>query len=151
MTSYASQYPPSVPFDPAFKTFFEDFYRISDDPEAHEIYADQFTPDATLVMASKRVQGRDEIIAVRKAMWEKVASRLHKPLKIFPYGPDSDQVMLHGSVAYGLKDNNNGGGDGGDNVSVEWAAYAHLVKGGDDGVVRMDFYQVYLDTAAQKR
>jgi len=48
--------------------------------------------------------------------------------------------MLHGAVAYGLK----AGGES----TVEWAAYAHLVK--VDGTVKMDFYQVYLDTAARK-
>jgi hypothetical protein len=56
MTSYASSYP-SIPFDPAYKQFFENFYSISDDPTAHDKYAEQFTPDATVVMASKRVKG----------------------------------------------------------------------------------------------
>jgi hypothetical protein len=56
MTSYASSYP-SISFDPAYKQFFENFYAISDDPKAHEQYAEQFTQDATLVMASKRVKG----------------------------------------------------------------------------------------------
>lgn len=68
-------------------------------------------------------------------MWDKVSSRAHAPLKIFPYGPNADQVMLHGTVRYGLK----AGGEAG----VDWAAYAKLVKG-EDGKVRMGFYQVYL-------
>ncbi|KAF2798106.1 hypothetical protein K505DRAFT_414601 [Melanomma pulvis-pyrius CBS 109.77] len=140
MTSYASSYP-SIPFDPAYKAYFENFYAVTDDPNAHEAYADLYTPDATLVMASKRVKGRSEIIELRKSLWDKVASRLHRPLKIFPFGPGSDEVMLHGTVTYGLK----AGGES----SIEWAAYAHLVK--VDGVVKMDFYQVYLDTAAQNR
>ena len=67
-------------------------------------------------------------------MWEKVASRKHKALKIFPFGPDSDQVMLYGTVRYGLK----AGGE----TSVDWAARADLVKEG--GRVKMQFYQVYL-------
>lgn len=71
---------------------------------------------------------------MRKGLWEKVASRVHTAEKVFPYGPDSDEVMLHGTVTYGLK-------AGGEN-SIDWAAYAHLVK--VDGVVKMDFYQVYL-------
>lgn len=67
-------------------------------------------------------------------MWEKVASRKHHALKIFPFGPNSDECMLYGTVKYGLK----AGGESG----VEWAARAHLVKEG--GRVKMDFYQVYL-------
>lgn len=67
-------------------------------------------------------------------MWEKVSSRHHKPLKIFPYGSNADEVMLYGTVDYGLKD--------GKSAAVEWAGHAHLVK--DGGVVKMDFYQVYL-------
>jgi len=67
-------------------------------------------------------------------MWEKVASRLHSAEKVFPFGPDSDEAMLHGRVTYGLK-------AGGEN-SLEWAAYARLVK--VDGVVKLGFYQVYL-------
>lgn len=67
-------------------------------------------------------------------MWEKVATRKHTPVKVFPFGPSSDEVMLYGTVDYGLK-------SGGKN-SIDWAARAHLVK--EQGTVKMDFYQVYL-------
>jgi hypothetical protein len=67
-------------------------------------------------------------------MWEKIAERLHKPIQIYPFGPNSDDVMLHGTVNYTFK----AGGEAG----LEWAARAHLVKVG--GEVKMDFYQVYL-------
>jgi hypothetical protein len=59
MSSYVSQYPPVVEFDPAYKEFFENFYATSDTAEAHEEYAQYFTKDATLVMASKTVVGRE--------------------------------------------------------------------------------------------
>jgi|SRR5690242_3105181 len=75
-----------------------------------------------------------EILALRKGMWEKVASRKHQAVKIFPFGPQSDECMLYGTVKYGLK----AGGESG----LDWAARAHLMK--DDGRVKMDFYQVYL-------
>jgi hypothetical protein len=75
-----------------------------------------------------------EILALRKGLWEKVTSRKHDASRIFPYGPNADDVMLHGTVKYQLK----AGGES----SVDWAARAHLVK--IDGVVKMDFYQVYL-------
>ncbi|KAJ4360891.1 uncharacterized protein N0V89_001459 [Didymosphaeria variabile] len=140
MTSYTSEYP-SIPFDPAFKKFFEDFYAASDKPDAHDAYVENFTKDATLIMASKKAHGSQEILALRKGLWEKVASRVHNPIKIFPYGPNSNEVMLHGTVNYGLK----AGGES----SVDWAAYARLVK--DEGKVKMEFYQVYLDTGAQNK
>ena len=67
-------------------------------------------------------------------MWEKVASRSHNPLKIFPFGEKSNEVMLYGTVDYDLKD--------GRKASIPWAARAHLTK--EEGDVKMDFYQVYL-------
>lgn len=85
-------------------------------------------PSPTLLMKRK------EIIALRHAMWEKVATRKHTPVKVFPFGPKADEVMLYGTVDYGLK-------SGGKN-SIDWSARAHLVK--EQGVVKMNFYQVYL-------
>ncbi|KAF1968234.1 hypothetical protein BU23DRAFT_558651 [Bimuria novae-zelandiae CBS 107.79] len=140
MKLYASEYP-STSFDPKFKRFFEDFYAISDSPEAHDEYVDCFTKDATLIMASKKAQGSEEIFALRKGLWEKVAARAHNPTKIFPFGPDSNEVMLHGTVHYRLK--------AGDESDVDWAARARLVKEGEK--VKMEFYQVYLDTGAQSK
>lgn len=150
--SYASEYPPGDKFDPEYKAFFERFYQTSDTPDVHEEYSKQFTEDATLIMASKKAQGRNgksrpqiqnkkflcltktEILSLRQGMWEKVSRRRHHAIKIFPFGPSSDEVMLYGTVEYGLKD--------GREAAVDWAARAHLVK--QDGTVRMDFYQVYL-------
>jgi hypothetical protein len=75
-----------------------------------------------------------EILTLREGMWEKVSRRQHTATKVFPFGPSSNEVMLYGTVDYGLKD--------GREATVDWAARAHLVK--QDGVVMMDFYQVYL-------
>jgi hypothetical protein len=57
--TYASQYPPDTQIDNGIKAFFEEFYKTSDTPDAHEKYADSFTSDATLVIASKKGIGRD--------------------------------------------------------------------------------------------
>ena len=67
-------------------------------------------------------------------MWEKVASRSHKPIEIYAFGAGSDTVMLHGTVDYTLKD--------GKSVSMSWAAKSHFTK--EDGQLKMDFYQVFL-------
>lgn len=75
-----------------------------------------------------------DIRTMRAGMWDKVSSRRHYPTRIFPFGTSSDEVMLYGSVDYGMKD--------GSNASKDWAARAHLVKEGDQ--VKMDYYQVYI-------
>ncbi|KAJ9629659.1 hypothetical protein H2203_002040 [Taxawa tesnikishii (nom. ined.)] len=122
MSLYASDYPRDVQFDAEFKAFFENFYKLSDTPGANEEYAAQFTENATLIMASNKVVGRDDIRTMRAGMWDKVSSRRHYPTRIFPFGTSSDEVMLYGSVDYGMKD--------GSNASKDWAARAHLVKEG---------------------
>ncbi|CZT16843.1 uncharacterized protein RCC_02678 [Ramularia collo-cygni] len=140
-----SQYSASVPSDnqvkPAIASFFEQFYQTSDSPTGHEQYADAFTKDAKLIMGLNEVSGREAIIKLRHAMWEKVAKRSHNPTKIFSFGANSNDVMLYGTVGYELKD--------GKSTTVDWAARAHFVE--DGGSLKMDFYQVYLDSAAMAR
>ncbi|RMY89231.1 hypothetical protein D0862_10265 [Hortaea werneckii] len=138
---------------PEIHKYFESFYTISDTPDIHQKYSEQFTRNAKLIMASKEAQGRDgkptdasrdkstPDFKVRIGMWEKVATRSHKPVKIFPFGSGSDEVMLFGTVDYELKD--------GKKACVDWAARAHFAQ--EDGALKMDFYQVYLDTAAMSR
>ena len=67
-------------------------------------------------------------------MWEKVAKRSHKPVQIYAFGAGSDDVMLHGTVEYVLKDSKK--------ASSSWGAKAHFVK--EDSELKMDFYQVFL-------
>jgi hypothetical protein len=43
--------------DASIFQFLEQFYRISDTPDAHDVYAEQFAKDATLVMGSKKSYG----------------------------------------------------------------------------------------------
>lgn len=71
---------------------------------------------------------------MRRGMWEKVASRAHNPIRIFPFGSNANEVMLYGTVRYELK--------AGGISSVDWAARAQLTK--ERGAVKMSFYQVYL-------
>ncbi|KAH8815696.1 hypothetical protein F5884DRAFT_189448 [Xylogone sp. PMI_703] len=137
--SYISEYPESTAVDPGIKTFFEDLYRTSDDPNAHERYANLFTRDAILIMGSKKAVGREEILAFRKSLWTAVKSRLHTVIKIFPFGTDSTEFMVYGSVAYTFKD--------GKSNEIEWAGRVNMTK--EDGEWKPSFYQVYLDTAAQ--
>jgi hypothetical protein len=57
--SYSSQYPVKVAVDEGIIAFFEEFYKTSDTPDAHDKYADSFTGGATLIMASKKAVGRE--------------------------------------------------------------------------------------------
>lgn len=119
--SYKSEYPAGVQVDDGIKAFFEEFYKTSDTPDAHEKYADSFTKDATIIVASKKAVGSEgmksmfslknsflifllDILQLRKGMWTTIASRLHTPHKIFPFGSGSSEVMLYGNVVYTLKD-----------------------------------------------
>lgn len=58
-----SQYIASVPSDGSIPSeiveYFSKFYEISDSPAHHEKYADMFTADGKIIMASNRVQGRE--------------------------------------------------------------------------------------------
>jgi hypothetical protein len=57
MSEYSSSYP-DISFAAPFREFFENFYKTSDTPDAHDQYTEFFTQDATLIMASRKAQGR---------------------------------------------------------------------------------------------
>lgn len=60
--SYSSLYPAGSSVELDIVEFFENFYRVSDTPGHHENYVDQFTQDATFILASKKAVGRQGMI-----------------------------------------------------------------------------------------
>lgn len=150
-----SQYIASLPSDGRkdVQAYFENFYKVSDNPEAHEEYSKLFTENAKVILGPNTANGRSgtstcfdpvlspirclhmrvEIVKMRHGMWEKVASRSHKPGKIYSFGADADDVMLDGTVDFVLKD--------GKKAGFEWGGRAHFTK--EDEGLKMDFYQVY--------
>ncbi|KFH44092.1 hypothetical protein ACRE_051360 [Hapsidospora chrysogenum ATCC 11550] len=64
--SYKSDYPAGVSVDPEIVAFFEEFYRISDTPGAHDEYVDLFTQDATFKLASKQATGHEGVFGLPK-------------------------------------------------------------------------------------
>lgn len=42
-----------------YKSFFENFYEISDSPDRNEEWVKQYTKSGTLIMASKQADGHD--------------------------------------------------------------------------------------------
>lgn len=140
MSTYKGATPSNPQLDPRVVDFYENFYRVSDDPsdQAHLEYADSLTKDGTLSMGTKKATGYDNVLELRKGLWSgPIKTRKHTLKQIFPFGDNSKNVMLHGSVDYGLKN--------GKAVTVEWAARAELVEEG--GKLKMKEYQVYLDSA----
>ncbi len=74
---------------------------------------------------------------LRKGLWSgPIQQRKHTLEKIFPFGSGEDarEVMLYGSVEYGLKN--------GKELTVQWAARAVLAE--YEGGLRFERYQVYL-------
>jgi hypothetical protein len=57
--SYAASYPADTVVSPDIVQFFQDFYRTSDVPGEHDQYVNQFTPDATFILASKKAHGNE--------------------------------------------------------------------------------------------
>ena len=140
MSTYKGATPSNPQVDPRVVEFYENFYRVSDDPsdQAHIEYVDSLTKDGTLVMGTKKATGYDNLMDLRKGLWSgPIKTRKHTLKQIFPFGDNSKNVMLHGSVDYGLKN--------GKAVTVEWAGRAELVEEG--GKLKMKVYQVYLDSA----
>lgn len=140
MSTYKGATPSNPQLDARVSEFYENFYRVSDDPseQSHTEYTESLTKDGTLIMGTKKATGHDNILELRKGLWSgPVKTRKHTLKQIFPFGDNSKNVMLHGHVDYGLKN--------GKAVNVEWAARAELVE--VDGKLKMKEYQVYLDSA----
>lgn len=135
MSTYKGQTPSDLQVDPRIVPFFERFYAVSDDPNAHEEYARSFVPDADFAMGAKKTAGYDGILELRHGLWSgPVKSRKHKLDKIFPFGGKSNEFMLYGTVDYGLKN--------GKEVTVDWAARAVMTEHQD--ALKFKLYQVYV-------
>jgi len=112
-----------------------DFYNVSDDKSATDKYANFFTDDADVVMGLKAFKGRDGIIGMRKAMWAAVATRKHTLQHVSTFGTNTDDIMLIGTVEYGLPNSSK-------KVTSQWAGH---VKFTSDS--KMSVYQVYMDSS----
>lgn len=70
MSTYKGQAPSgSVELDPRIIPFFENFYAVSDNPDAHDEYVDAMTKDALFIMGTKKATGSAEIMPLRKGLW----------------------------------------------------------------------------------
>lgn len=132
-----TKYSPSLASNEQFKQFIVDFYKASDNkppsPPTADPYLQFFTPECPLTMASKRVEGHNEITGLRQGMWTSVTKRHHVVQHVASV--DDETVLINGYVDYTLINNKD--------ITTEWAAIMKLAKS-DEGY-KMKFYQVYLD------
>ena len=57
-----------------------------------------------MIMGTRRAEGYDAILELRKGLWSgPIKKRQHHLKKIFPFGDNSNEVMLYGTVDYVLK------------------------------------------------
>lgn len=69
-STYTGQTPSgSVNPDSRIIPFFENFYAVLDNPNAHQEYVDTMTKEGTLIMGTKKAVGADEIMTLRKGLW----------------------------------------------------------------------------------
>lgn len=67
-------------------------------------------------------------------MWYHVEGRKHTIYKIYPFGNDSTEFMIHGHVKYLLEN--------GEEKELDWAGKAELTK--VSGHWKLQFYQIWL-------
>ncbi|KAI5449234.1 hypothetical protein NCC49_005213 [Naganishia albida] len=129
----------------ALHAFLTAFYRASDtsphgNPSANALYADFFLDNCPLLMGDKTFNGREGYIQFREAGWAKVESREHVVLDVFPKkekaGNEDEELMLRGTVAYGMKDGSEG--------RAEWAGHMKLRYSKEEGGYKLAFYQVWI-------
>jgi len=130
---------PTQPFDNDFLDFIRHFYETSDvnDRDFDVKYAECFVSEGILVMPAKRAVGAREIIALREGAWGDISTREHTVLGIVPFRPHASDVLLWGTVKYGMKD--------GSTKESDWAAKGSFVR--VDGAVKWKDYKVYTNSA----
>lgn len=83
---------------PEIKAFFERFYAISDTPDDHEKYADMFTENAKLIMASNAVEGRDGKQACHHSVKHKLIHFSNYPDAIRHVGEGCQEIACSAAV-----------------------------------------------------
>ncbi|GJN89423.1 hypothetical protein Rhopal_002403-T1 [Rhodotorula paludigena] len=137
----------------AKRDFLAAFYRTSDQPDAIDDYLAFLAPDVDFIMGLNAVHGHQGLFQpvrkIRENMWGGVQTRRHQPHAVFVQdaagGDGNDdgarQLMLHGTVDYGLR-------NGKTVDAVGWAALVVFADSdGTSGELKMQRYQVWLDGA----
>ncbi|KAI5479779.1 hypothetical protein MNV49_002591 [Pseudohyphozyma bogoriensis] len=116
--------------------FIKDFYKVSDEPTSVDKYLSFLSEDVKFIMGPAIINGAPGVREMRKKMWEGVVSRHHKPAQVYVFGEGEGDLMIHGTLDFGLR-------NGGFVPEVGWAARMLF----DDEGKKMKLYQVWLDTS----
>lgn len=118
------------------QSFIQAFYKQSDTkpPSQNDPYVNYFTPQATLIMGSKEVNGHDQVEQLRQNMWSGVSLRHHVVSNVAAV--TETELLLNGYVEYTMAD--------GANLSKSWGAHMMLDLSTE---YKIKFYQVYIDSA----
>ncbi|KAM0748668.1 hypothetical protein T439DRAFT_327936 [Meredithblackwellia eburnea MCA 4105] len=119
--------------------FLNRFYTVSDDsdPAAVEKYLAFLTKDVKFTMGLASMTGEDAVRKMRENMWGGVATRKHTVHKVYTSDPEASELMLFGTVDYGLR-------NGKSVTGVGWAGRIVFAAGPE---LKMQEYQVWLDVA----
>ncbi|KAK6462783.1 hypothetical protein DFJ63DRAFT_175857 [Scheffersomyces coipomensis] len=121
--------------------FITDFYKNSDikPPITNDPYLKFFTESLpVIIMASAKFEGTKAIEAMRQGMWKFVTHRHHVAQNVATI-VEGKTYLVNGFVEYTLLNGNK--------LSSDWAAYVKFAEGSE---LKMEEYQVYLDTAPMK-
>ncbi|CAG8953161.1 hypothetical protein HYFRA_00003361 [Hymenoscyphus fraxineus] len=131
-------YPPTL--DPAIRTLIETFYLVLDTktPESHASWGSLFSPTALGTRAPREYSGGPERFAKwTEKSWEGTASRRHVVRKVFMFGDDGSEVMIHGFTDNRFED--------GGAKAYEWAGRLKFVK--IDEIWKVEKFTAIMDTA----
>lgn len=135
MANYTPQGSETYPVNPRIIACLEQFYRIADNNDLIDEFADCYTPTGTLISGKQKAVGRAEILVARKkaVTGPHIVWRRHRAGRIFQFGKDSGEIMVYGVADYKLTN--------GKEVPMEWASRGILVE--HEGKMKLDFYQTY--------
>ncbi|KAJ5899980.1 hypothetical protein N7495_004724 [Penicillium taxi] len=120
--------------NPAIKSHIKTLYTALDSKDM-QTWGAHFAEDAEMTMGPFTVKGRDSLIEAVTGTSADIKTRDHTIDSVFPFGPDADEVMLHGSCDSVTKD---------DQASTStWAAIMHFKRSGHEDVL-VDRYTVFV-------
>ncbi|KAJ4322519.1 hypothetical protein N0V84_004765 [Fusarium piperis] len=143
--------------DDAVHRFLDEYFKLSDIRERTTEYVNMFTDDARFILGSQPSEGttgemrileasiskdltEQEITAAMETLWATISWRKHMIRNASPYGNNSGQVEIHGSVDLELLD--------GQKKTLIFTSRGHLTPVDSEWGYKWDSYQVFIDLAA---
>ncbi|KAK4057769.1 hypothetical protein OIO90_000988 [Microbotryomycetes sp. JL221] len=132
----STQFANNVPQDK--QEFIRAFYATTDNRQALDEYVDFVTEDVDFIMGLKQVSSKQAVRQFRQGSWQGIATRKHVVHQVYTIDDECSQVMIHGTVSWGLEN-----GKSVDNVG--WAA--RMVFASEGSALKMSKYHVWVDAS----